>query len=254
MELNIVYNEDCLQGMDKIDNKSIDMILCDLPYGITNNKWDTVIPFEPLWKQYNRIIKDNGAMVFTGHGLFSANLIKSNEKYYRYSLVWEKTMPVGFLNAHRKPLQIHEDIIVFYKKLPKYNPQFVVGDPYTKKRVKDGNSDNYSEFKRAENVSVNNGYRFPTSIIKIANSNYKNCHTTQKPVALFEYLIKTYTDEGDIVLDSCIGSGTTAVACINTNRNFVGFEIDKKYYDIAIKRIDEAMSKKKESEHGKQWF
>ena len=237
MELNVVYNEDCLEGMNRIEDKSVDMILCDLPYGTTQNKWDSVIPLDLLWEQYKRIIKDNGAIVLTGQSLFSAKMIVSNEKMYRYSLIWEKTKAGGFLNARRMPLQSHEDILVFYKKLSTYNPQMEKGKPYSVKHSSNGDGKNYNKFERTGTISVNNGIRFPRSILKISNSNYNSLHPTQKPVDLFEYLIKTYTNEGDIVLDNCMGSGTTAIACMNTNRNYIGFELDKGYYDIILERI-----------------
>lgn len=235
---------DCLEGMKYIEDKSIDMILCDLPYGVTNqNKWDIIIPFNKLWEQYNRIIKDNGAMVFTGKSLFSVNLIKSNEKYYRYSLIWEKTKAGGFLNAKRMPLQAHEDIIVFYKKLPTYNPQMQEGKPYIKKAVTNGDGKNYGKFDRVGTININDGKRFPRSVIKIANDNHRSLHPTQKPVELFEYLIKTYTNECETVFDNCMGSGTTAIAAINTNRNYIGFELDTTYCDMANKRIQDIVSK-----------
>ena len=238
LEINKIYNMDCLEGMKKIEDKSIDMILCDLPYGTTHNKWDSVIPLDKVWEQYNRIIKDSGAMVFTGQGLFSVNLIKSNEQYYRYTLIWEKTKAGGFLNAKRMPLQAHEDILVFYKKLPTYNPQMIEGKPYTKKAVTNGDGKNYGKFDRVGTININNGTRCPRSVIKISNDNHGSLHPTQKPIELFEYLIKTYTNEGELVLDNCMGSGTTAVACINTKRNFIGFETDTTYCDLANKRIE----------------
>jgi site-specific DNA-methyltransferase (adenine-specific) len=243
-ELNRIYNEDCLEGMKDIPDGSVDMILCDLPYGTTQNKWDSIIPLGELWEQYNRIIKDDGAMVFTGQGLFSANLIKSNEQYFRYALIWEKTKAGGFLNAKRMPLQAHEDMLVFYKKLPTYNPQMIEGKPYTKKSVTNGDGKNYGKFDRVGAININSGTRYPRSVIKVSNDNHGSLHPTQKPVALFEYLIKTYTNEGETVLDNCIGSGTTAIACINTNRNYIGFELDKHYCDIANERVQKVMQDK----------
>ena len=243
LEINKIYNEDCLEGMKHIDDKSIDMILCDLPYGTTHNKWDSIIPLDKVWEQYNRIIKDGGAMVFTGQGLFSVNLIKSNEQYYRYTLIWEKTKAGGFLNAKRMPLQAHEDILVFYKKLPTYNPQMIEGKPYTKKAVTNGDGKNYGKFDRVGTVNINDGTRYPRSVIKISNDNHGSLHPTQKPTLLFEYLIKTYTNENEIILDNCMGSGTTAIACINTNRNYIGFEKDTTYCDLANKRIKDALNK-----------
>jgi len=228
---------DCLEVMKEIPDKAVDMILCDLPYGTTQNKWDSVIPIDSLWEQYKRIIKDNGAIVLTGQSLFSAKMIVSNEKMYRYSLIWEKTKAGGFLNARRMPLQSHEDILVFYKKLPLYNPQMQEGKPYIKKAITNGDGKNYGKFDREGITNVNDGIRFPRSIIKIKNDNHNSLHPTQKPVDLFEYLIKTYTNEGDLVLDNCIGSGTTAVACLSLNRHFIGIELSPEYCEIARNRI-----------------
>ena len=239
LEINKIYNEDCLEGMKRIPDKSIDMILCDLPYGTTRNKWDCIIPLEPLWKQYTRIIKGNGAIVLTGQAAFTASLIVSNPKAYRYSLVWEKTKAGGFLSAKRMSLQAHEDICVFYKKLPSYNPQMSKGEPYKITARTNGDGKNYGAFNRVGTTTINDGTRYPRSVIKIPNSNNNSLHPTQKPVALFEYLIRTYTNDSETVLDNCMGSGTTAIACINTNRNYIGFELDKNYYDIANKRIEE---------------
>lgn len=234
-----LWQGDCLELMKDIPDKSVDMILCDLPYGTTQNKWDSVLSFENLWKQYNRIIKDNGAMVFTGQGLFSAKLILSNEKMYRYSLIWEKTKAGGFLNSRRMPLQAHEDILVFYKKLPTYNPQMEEGKPYVKKAVTNGDGKNYGKFDRVGQVNINNGERFPRSVIKISNDNHKSVHPTQKPVALCEWLIKTYSNEGEVILDNTMGSGSTGVASMNTHRKFIGIELDPQYFEIAEKRIQD---------------
>lgn len=231
--------------MCSIPDKSIDMILCDLPYGTTQNKWDSVIPFNLLWCQYRRIIKDNGAICLFGQGLFTANLICSNKEMYRYDLIWEKTKAGGFLNARRMPLQAHENISVFYKKLPVYNPQMEAGKPYIKKAVTNGDGKNYGKFDRVGEIAVNEGIRFPRSVIKISNDNHKSLHPTQKPVELLEWLIRTYTKENDIILDNCMGSGSTGVACLNTNRKFIGMELDNTYFEIAKKRIEEANIKSK---------
>ena len=233
-----LWNGDCLELMKNIPDKSIDMILCDLPYGTTHNKWDSQIPFDKLWSEYERIIKDNGAMVFTGQGLFSARMIVSNEKLYRYSLIWEKTKAGGFLNARRMPLQAHEDILVFYKKLPTYNPQMEEGKPYVKKAVTNGDGSNYGKFERVGQVNVNKGERFPRSVIKISNDNHKSIHPTQKPIALCEWLIKTYTNENMTILDNCMGSGSTGVAALNLHRKFIGIELDEKYFEIAKESIE----------------
>jgi site-specific DNA-methyltransferase (adenine-specific) len=242
-ELNRIYNEDCLVGMRRIPDKSVDMILCDLPYGTTQNKWDCVIPFAPMWEQYKRVAKESAAIVLTATQPFTTSLVRSNPSEFRYSLVWDKKNTTGFLNAKRQPLRRHEDVLVFYKKQPTYNPQMEErGSPRSKgsynKRA--GNGDGcYGKFKNL--ASFNNVY-YPTSVVEFSNAHQSaKVHPTQKPVPLFEYLVRTYTNEGETVLDNCIGSGTTAIACINTNRNYIGFELDKHYCDIANERIQKAM-------------
>ncbi len=245
LEINKIYNQDCLEGMKYIKNKSIDMILCDLPYGTTKNKWDIIIPFQPLWEQYERIIKDNGAIVLTCSQPFTSMLLMSNQKLFRYSLVWEKTTPTGHLNAKKMFLRIHEDILVFYKSLPIYNPQKTTGH---KRKVSKAehkiNCVETTNYGKHGLTTYDSTERYPTSILKFATDKQKSAlHPTQKPIALFEYLIKTYTNENDLILDNCIGSGTTAIAAINTNRNYIGFENDKDYYDIANKRIQERLLK-----------
>lgn len=227
---------DCLELMQNIENESIDLILCDLPYGTTACKWDIVIPFDKLWEQYNRIIKDNGAIVLFGSEPFSTQLRTSNLKMYRYDWVWKKSKGSNFLNAKKMPLKNHELISVFYRKLPTYNPQFTKGTPYKNKQGYIGEYLNkHGNLKRV--VSENNGFRYPVSVIEFSiETGY---HPTQKPVALLEYLIKTYTNENDIVLDNCMGSGSTGVACVNTNRQFIGIEKDKRYFEIAKQRIEE---------------
>jgi len=238
LTLNTIYNIDCLIGMRDIPDKSIDMILCDLPYGTTQCKWDIIIPFNELWLQYNRIIKDNGAIVLTASQPFTSVLINSNLKMFRYTWVWEKSKATGFLNAKKRPLVAHEDICVFYKKPPIYNPQMTVGEAYNKGvRKQQTEDDVYGKFEQVEVKSE--GMRYPRSVqyFKTAESEGKTIHKTQKPVALFEYLIHTYTKEDDIILDNCMGSGTTAIAAINTNRNYIGFELNKEYYELATNRI-----------------
>lgn len=233
MELNTVYNEDCLDGMKRIPDKSVDMILCDLPYGTTRNKWDSIIPLDLLWQQYERIIKDNGAIVLTAQTPFDKVLGVSNLKLLKYEWVWSKTQGTGHLNAKKMPMKNHENILVFYKKLPVYNPQMTHGKPYTQKSGR--GSSNYNG--QMEVVTENKGERYPLSV-QLFNSE-KGLHPTQKPVPLFEYLIKTYTNEGETVLDNCMGSGTTAIACINTNRKYIGFEMDEEYHRLLTKRIEE---------------
>ena len=228
---------DCLELMTEIPDTSIDMILCDLPYGTTRNKWDSVIPLNKLWKQYERIIKDNGAIVLFSQMPFSAELVHSNLKLFKYEWIWEKDNGTGFLNAKKMPLKIHENILVFYKKLPLYNPQMRTGfKPYKCKQGR--HSTNYGAYEQGH-ITESNGERYPIDIIEFKKDS--GLHPTQKPVALLEYLIKTYTNEGETVLDNCMGSGSTGVACINTNRNFIGYELDEKYFEIAEKRINETM-------------
>ena len=240
-----LYQGDCLEIMKEIKDKSIDMILCDLPYGTTQNKSDIIIPFEPLWKQYERTIKDNGAIILFAQGVFYIDLVNSNRKLFRYDLVWDKCLVSGFLNAKRMPLRQHEQIAVFYKKLPTYNPQFTQGKPlhskgiaYTNKEIK---NQNYGKFNITDDIRAGSTQKYPTSIIKFQKPHPSiTIHRTQKPVELLEYLIKTYTKENDLVLDNCMGSGSTGVACKNLNRNFIGIELDENYFNIAKERIDKA--------------
>lgn len=229
--------------MRLIEDNSIDCIITDLPYNVTKNKWDIAIPFDVLWKEYERIIKTNGAIILFGQGLFTAKLMLSNEKLFRYNLIWDKEMLTGHLNAKRMPMRQHEDICVFYKKLPTYNPQMTLGKPnHGKGNPKKLTNNNYGAFKHVENKELD-GKKYPTSIIKIPKVHAsKTVHPTQKPIELIEYLIKTYTNETDIVLDSCMGSGTTALAAINTNRAYIGFEKEVEYFELAINRINECKS------------
>jgi site-specific DNA-methyltransferase (adenine-specific) len=237
---------DCLKLMKEIKDKSVDMILCDLPYGTTQNKWDSIIDLELLWKQYKRIIKDNGAIVLTAQDKFTAKLILSNEEIHKYNLVWDKVLTSGFLNANRMPLRVHENICIFYKKLPTYNPQKVIGEKnHSKGTMKTDVNNNYGKYGKIDNTEILGDMKHPKSIITFQKPHPSKClHPTQKPLELFEWLIKTYTDEGDIVLDNCMGSGTTGVACKNLNRNFIGMELDDKYFKIAKERIDGVLHRK----------
>jgi len=239
---------DCLEEMKKIPDKSIDMILCDLPYGTTACKWDTVIPFEPLWEQYKRIIKDNGVIVLTAAQPFTSALVMSNIKMFRYEWVWHKTKVSGFLEAKNKPLNTHETVLVFSKskysngvkeKMNYYPQGLQYIDKLRKPNLRGLKDKEGHNFQRPSTLIpyTQNATNYPRSVIKI-QSEYKTLHPTQKPVALFEYLIKTYTNEGDLVLDNCAGSGTTGVACKNLNRNFIGIELDETYFNIAKERID----------------
>lgn len=230
---------DCLEIMQDIPEKSIDLILCDLPYGTTNCEWDIVIPFDPLWTQYKRITKDNAAILLFAQQPFATRLINSNAKHFRYEWVWQKTNYGGFLNSHKMPLRAHELILTFYKKLPVYNPQMRKGfKPYTRTRKPFDAGGVYSKHGKSETKS--NGERFPIDVICFPNEatgNKNRLHPTQKPVALLEYFINTYTNEGAIVLDNCMGSGSTGIACVNTKRRFIGIEKDDHFFNIAKKRI-----------------
>ena len=237
--LNKIYNEDCLEGMKRIDDKSIDMILCDLPYGTTRNKWDSIIPLEELWEQYERIIKDNGAIVLTAQTPFDKVLGSSNLKLLKYEWIWKKSKATGHLNAKKMPLKEHENILIFYKNLPRYNAQGLIKKAIPTIRRGRNNGSNYGESSKD---AIQEYESYPKSVLEFTSVG-KTIHPTQKPIALFEYLIKTYTNEGETVLDNCMGSGTTAIACLNTNRNFIGFELDKGYFDIAKNRIEEEKNK-----------
>jgi site-specific DNA-methyltransferase (adenine-specific) len=237
--LNQVFNEDCLEGMQRIPDKSIDMILCDLPYGTTACKWDVIIPFAPLWEQYERVIKDNGAIVLTASQPFTSELVTSNRRLFKYSYVWDKTTKTNHLNAKKQPLRRTEDVLVFYKMQCVYNAQGLIEGVFNNSRP------NHSKYNQGDKVygvqketqQASSFSNYPDNVICVSNSNINSLHPTQKPVALFEYLIKTYTNEGETVLDNCMGSGTTAIACINTNRNYIGFEKEPKYYQIIQDRI-----------------
>ena len=239
LELNKIYNEDCIKekGMHLIDDKSVDMILCDLPYGTTQNKWDSIIPLDKLWEQYKRIIKDNGCIALYAQTPFDKMLGASNIKMLKYEWIWQKTKSTGYLNARKMPMKSHENVLIFYKKPPTYNPQMTEGKPYKNSHKAGDTGDNYGENKK-EYSFENQGTRFPKSILQFDSiKTNQQLHPTQKPLDLCEYLINTYTNENDLVLDNCMGSGTTAIACINTNRNYIGFELDITYYDLANKRI-----------------
>lgn len=241
-----MYQGDCLYLMKDINDKSIDMILCDLPYGTTRNRWDTVIPFDELWKQYKRIIKDHGAICLFGQEPFASLLRVSNLKMFKYDWIWEKPKASGFLSAKKRPLSAHEVVSVFYKKMPTYDPQFTEGKPYVREFKKGQQGSQTGSYNRVSNplkTRKSDGKRYPRSVQKFTTSEFNDfhgSHPTQKPVALLEYLIKTYTREGETVLDNCMGSGSTGVACVNTNRNFIGMELDPKYFEIAKERINKA--------------
>lgn len=259
IELNKIYNEDCLgdkekgTGMWRIPDKSIDMILCDLPYGTTNrNKWDVILPFEKLWNHYKRIIKDNGAILLFADEPFTSQLIMSNPKMFKQRITWDKDRGSGFLNAKRMLLKQTEDIVLFYKKPPTYNPQMVEAqqDRIRPISTKSTESLNYGEVKNVKaSEDYNPNLRYPTNLIKFSSvkgecNNLNRLHPTQKPIEIIEWLIKTYSNEGDLILDNCMGSGTTAIGCINLKRNYIGFELDDIYYNISIERINKHIENK----------
>lgn len=210
------------------------MILSDLPYGTTRNKWDSILPLTELWIEYERIIKDNGAIVLFSQMPFAAKLVSSNLKLFRYEWIFEKSIATGFLNVKKMPLKAHENILVFYKKLPVYNPQTEKGKPYKVTRGPKGSS-NYGKVPPVYTETISKGERQPRSVIKFRSD--RGYHPTQKPVALLEYLIKTYTNEGEVVLDNCIGSGSTAIAALNTGRKYIGYELDPEYFKVAADRV-----------------
>lgn len=236
MQVFELQRGDCLKLMRHLPDASVDMILCDLPYGTTQNKWDAIIPFDPLWTEYKRICR--GAVVLTAAQPFTSSLVMSNLAWFKQALVWKKNIASNFLNANRQHLMRHEDVLVFSARQPTYNKQMASGKPYTQKRSgRDDTGDNYGAIgKRTD--TVNEGARNPISILEFDRET--GMHPTQKPVALMEYLIRTYTNEGDLVLDNCMGSGTTGVACMNSGRRFIGMEMDPGYFEIAKKRIEEA--------------
>lgn len=232
---------DCLEVMKTIEDKSIDAIICDLPYGATNCKWDSVIPFEPLWFEYERLIKDNGAIVLFGNEPFSSLLRTSNLKLYRYDWVWEKTKATGFQNSKIQPMRKYENISIFYKHKPTYNPQGLIEKQDKKTNVRSGNIKNEHSFNTYKGKKPSAEYtNYPTNIIKFKNASGKgHLHPTKKPLELIEYLVKTYTNENETILDNTMGSGTTMLACKKLNRNGIGIEMDEDYFNIAKNRIND---------------
>ena len=235
-----LWHGDCLELMKNIPDGSVDLVLCDLPYGTTRNKWDCIIPLDRLWEQYKRIIKENGCIALFSQTPFDKILGVSNIEWMKYEWIWEKDNSTGFLNANKMPLKKTENILMFYKKPPTYNPQKTAGKPYVCKQKSGSSNWNYNQ-NQGGHITVNNGDRYPTNILRF-NRDKNKLHPTQKPVALLEYFIKTYTNENDIVLDNCMGSGSCGVACVNTNRRFIGIELDDGYFEIAKKRIEEAVN------------
>ena len=244
---------DCLELMRNIPDKSIDMILCDPPYGSTQNQWDKTLPLKELWENYLRVIKDNGCIAIFADGMFMAELMKSQSKLWRYNLIWNKVLTSGFLNAQKRPLKQHEEICVFYKKQPIYNPQFTEGKPLhgmgNKYKEKIGENNNYNTFASNNNPSANrkgDTKKYPTSILTFSRpASCVMTHPTEKSVECLEWLIRTYTNKGETVLDNCMGSGSTGVACVNTNRKFIGIELDDTYFEIAKERIEKAVENNK---------
>lgn len=236
--INRVIEGDTLEEMKKIEDKSIDLILVDLPYGTTRNKWDIIIPFEDLWKEYNRVIKDNGAMLFTATGIFSSLLMLSNVKDYKYKLIWVKSKSTNFLNVKKQPLRKFEEILVFYKKQPTYNPQKTIDVPYNKGPRKSQLTGSYANFSSVVNKSE--GERNPTDVLyfKTAETEGEVFHPTQKPVELGSYLIKTFTNKGEVVLDNTSGSGSFLVAAIKEGRNFIGIEKNEHTELFKGKKVD----------------
>jgi len=245
--INQLFEGDCLEYMNEIPDGSVDMVLCDLPYGMTQNEWDCYISLDELWKQYNRIIKPNGAIVLTSNGVFTAKLILSQPNIYKYKGVWEKSKPTNFLNAKKQPLRKHEDVCVFYKKQPTYHPQMTQGEPYDKGTRKNQLCGNYGDFEPVHVASE--GERYPTDIIYVKTAECEGAvlHPTQKPIELGRYMIRTYTNPGDVVLDNTFGSGSFLVAALMEGRNFIGIEKNENvalfkreeidYIDVAKRRL-----------------
>jgi len=235
LELNKIYCGDCLELMPNIESESIDMILADVPYGTTACKWDSIIPLEPMWEQLKRIIKPNGAIVMTASQPFTTKLIASNMGMFKYEWIWNKTFGKEPFASGKRPQKAHENICLFYYRQPVFNSQKTKGTPYIdirKRAIQPG-----THYQKKNVIIKNSGYRYPISVINFVNANFEGMHPTQKPVALIEYLIKTYTNENETVLDFTIGSGTTPVACIKTSRQYIGMEISPEYCEIAEKRI-----------------
>lgn len=243
--VNSIFEGDCIEIMKQFPDNCIDMILCDLPYGTTQNKWDSIIPLDELWHEYKRIIKENGAIVLTSQGLFTAQLMLSNPKQFKYKWVWEKSKPTNFLNAKKQPLRKYEDVCVFYKKQPVYNPQMVQGEPYDKGFRKNQLSGSYGDFQPVHVHS--DGKRYPTDVIyfKTAESEGEVIHPTQKPVELGRYFVRTYTNPGALVLDNTFGSGSFLLSALLEGRNFVGIEKNKDVHLFKEKEIDYILAAKR---------
>ena len=238
MEIDNIYNMDCLEGMKQIPDGTIDAVICDLPYGTTACAWDSVIPFDKLWEQYRRICKPNAAIVLFGSEPFSTMLRMSNFDWYKYDWIWIKTCPTGHLNAKKQPLRKSENISVFYQQQSTYNPQGLIKGIFHNSRPNRSIPHNGKRYVGEEREFEPSEYaNYPCNLLEYSNGNHDSLHPTQKPVDLLRYLVLTYTNEGDTVLDNCMGSGTTAIACIKERRHFIGFELSKEYFDKAVRRI-----------------
>ena len=239
METNKIYQGDCLELMKQMEDKGVDLILCDLPYGVTQNKADEVIDLSKLWEQYKRIIKDDGTIVLTSQQPFTTDLINSNREMFKYELIWHKELPSGFLNANRQPLRVHENILIFYKSLGTYNPQKFKGNKnHSKGSMKTDVNNNYGIYGKVDNTEELGEMKHPQSIISFMKPHpSKAKHPTEKPVELAEWIIQSYSNEGDLILDNCIGTGWTAIACKKFNRNFIGIDLNKDYILIAEERL-----------------
>lgn len=230
---------DCLEVMKHITSNSVHLICVDLPYGTTQNKWDEIIPFDKMWESFNRILKDDGVVVLTATQPFTSKLIMSNIDNFKYEIIWEKTIGSGQLNIRRQPLRVHESVLVFYKKFGTYNEQKTEGKPYSiKRKVASKVAEGEGYGKQTDSEKTNDGFRHAKSVLKISNPRIKGGHPTQKPLELMEYVVKTFSNEKDIVLDCCMGSGTTGVAAVNLKRKFIGIELDDKYFNDAKARIE----------------
>lgn len=241
--MNELLHGNCLELMSTIPEKSVDMVLCDLPYGQTKNLWDQTLPLEYLWNEWHRIIKPNAAVVLFGQGMFTCELMQSNPKEWRYNLIWKKgDRSSGFLNAEKMPLRNHEDILVFYRQQPVYHPQMRRGIPlHSRGRIGEHRfkNSNYGKFREADDSRAGMTDKYPISVIEFDRP-HPPIHPTQKPVELLEYLVRMYTDEGALVLDNTMGSGSTGVACVNTKRQFIGIELNEEYFNIAQQRVKSA--------------
>ena len=246
MEINQIYQGDCLELMKQIPDGTVDMILADPPYNRTKNQWDTIIPLDKMWEQYLRIAKKNACIAIFADGLYMADLMISQRKIWRYNLIWDKVLTTGFLNANKMPLRKHEEICIFYRKPPTYNPQKIRGKMnHSKGAFKENNNHNYGEYGFVDNSKILGEMKHPTSILTFPKPHSSVArHPTEKSLELCEWLVKTYTNTGELVLDNCVGSGTTCLAAIKNNRNFIGIELSEKYCTIAENRINEYLMKR----------